>query len=173
MEFQLHLQRWPGNSISCEICCGRLRKYAKSPHGFISMGCSRHWQTFSILPVLGTPSNEESERKTRNLSEFATGVMQKSYIKKKKALSFKPPSLYLNILSSTFSISRDLQGLKGSKKAAFFKNSIFWAEERNNQGLRWTAQQTTKWPKIVPKQGQHRESLPHLWECNMFPKLFT
>lgn len=118
MDFQLHLQRWPGNSISCEICCGQLRKYAKSPHGLISMGCSRHWQTFSILSVLGTPSNEGSERKTRNFSEFATGVMQKSY---KKSLSFKPPSLYLNILSSTFSISRDLQGLKGSKKAAFLK----------------------------------------------------
>lgn len=141
MDFQLHLQRWPGNSISCEICCGQLRKYAKSPHGLISMGCSRHWQTFSILSVLGTPSNEESERKTRNFSEFATGVMQKSY-KKNLSLSSLPPSI-LTYSLRLFDFQRPA-GAERLKEGCIFKNSIFWAEERNNQGLRWTMQQMTK-----------------------------
>lgn len=117
MDLQLHLKRWPGNSISCEICRGQLRKYAKSPPWIHFNGL------FSTLADIFNPVCSWSSiewRKWEKNKKFLW-ICHRGNAKKatKSSLSSLPPSIW--IYSLRLSISRDLQGLKGSKKATFLK----------------------------------------------------
>lgn len=125
MDFQLPFERWPWNSVSCEICCREVRENRKpSVDSFKLTALNTCW-IFQWWHLIASGiccggllhwAEWEKEEETRSGWELAIREMQSqsSHSKKKK---FLPPS-YLTV--SSFSIYREPRGPKAQRGLYFF-----------------------------------------------------
>lgn len=135
MDFQLPWERWPWNSFSCEIWCwgvGQNRNWPADSFRWPApnTGWIFQWWVFDSIwlllfsgPVGWAERDTERNKKWLGICHRGNAKSIQQY-KKNSQKEFWPSSLYLTLLSD-FSISRDLQGPKGSKGAyIFFFNFI-------------------------------------------------